>query len=137
MLPGAAQVATWGRLQARQERWQEERRAGKAYEASGLVVVDELGRLVRLERYGDAFRQQAREAGLPDTRLHDARHTAASLMLGLGNPVHVVAAWLGHDPVMTRRVYAQVHRAELQSRGEAYAGPSRQNCERCVRGGPC
>jgi pimeloyl-ACP methyl ester carboxylesterase len=31
----------------------------------------------------------------------------------------------------------RVHRAELQSRGEAYAGPSRQNCERCVRGGPC
>jgi site-specific recombinase XerD len=34
--------------------------------------------------------------------------------------VHVVAAWLGHDPVMTQRVYAHVHRAELQSLGEAY-----------------
>jgi integrase len=75
---------------------------------------------LRLERYGDSFRRQAREAGLPDIRLHDARHTAVSLMLGLGYPVHVVAAWLGHDPVMTQRVYAHVHRAELQSLGEAY-----------------
>lgn len=49
--------------------------AGGAYEDTGLVVVDELGRPLRLERYGDAFRRHARDAGLPDIRLHDARHT--------------------------------------------------------------
>ncbi len=38
-------------------------------------------------------------------------------MLALGYPVHVVAAWLGHDPVMTQRVYA----AETRSLGEAFA----------------
>ena len=62
----------------------EERVAGGAYQDTGLVVVDELGRPLRLERYGDAFRRHARDAGLPDIRLHDARHTAASLMLSLG-----------------------------------------------------
>jgi integrase len=50
------------------------------------------------------LRRHARDAGLPDIRLHDARHTAASLMLSLGYPVHVVATWLGHNPVMTQRV---------------------------------
>ena len=94
--------------------------AGRAYEDTGLVVVDGLGRPLRLERYGDAFRRHARDAGLPDIRLHDARHTAASLMLALGYPVHVVAAWLGHDPVMTQRVYAHVHAAEMRSLGEAF-----------------
>jgi integrase len=87
---------------------------------TGLVVVDELGRPIRLERYGDTFRRHARDAGLPDIRLHDARHTAASLMLALGYPVHVVAAWLGHDPVMTQRVYAHVHAAEMRALGEAF-----------------
>jgi integrase len=66
------------------------------------------------------FRRRARDAGRPDIRLHDARHTAASLMLALGYPVHVVAAWLGHDPVMTQRVGAHVHAAEMRCLGEAF-----------------
>jgi hypothetical protein len=41
-------------------------------------------------------------------------------MLSLGYPVHVVAAWLGHDPVMTQRLYAHVHVAEMRSHGEAF-----------------
>ena len=41
-------------------------------------------------------------------------------MLALGYPVHVVAAWLGHDPVMTQRVYAHVHAAEMRALGEAF-----------------
>jgi len=32
----------------------------------------------------------------------------------------VVAAWLGHDPVITQRVYAHVHAAEMHSIGAAY-----------------
>jgi integrase len=52
--------------------------------------------------------------------LHDARHTAASLMLGLGYPVHVVAAWLGHDPAMTQRVYAHVHTDEMRALVNAF-----------------
>jgi integrase len=95
--------------------------AGPAYEDSGLVVVDELGQPLRPERYSDAFQRLVREAKLPVIRLHDARHTAASLMLALGYPVHIVAAWLGHDPVMTHRVYAHVHRDEMQALAEAFS----------------
>jgi site-specific recombinase XerD len=42
------------------------------------------------------------------------------MMLALGYPVHVVAAWLGHDPVVTQRVYAHVHAAEMRSLGDAF-----------------
>jgi hypothetical protein len=41
-------------------------------------------------------------------------------MLSLGYPVHVVAAWLGHDPVMTQRVYAHVHTEAPRALGEAF-----------------
>jgi integrase len=69
-------------LRTLKDRQAAERRVGvAAYQDTGLVVVDEHGRPLRLERYGDAFRRHARDAGLPDIRLHDARHTAASLML--------------------------------------------------------
>jgi integrase len=105
-------------LKAQQRR--EAELAGAAYENSGLVVVDELGRPLRPEVFTDTFRRRARDAGLPDIRLHDARHTAASLMLELGYPVHVVAAWLGHDPVMTQRVYAHVHTDALRALGSAF-----------------
>jgi hypothetical protein len=40
-------------------------------------------------------------------------------MLALGYAVHVVA-WLGHDPVMTQRVDAHVHAAEMRSLGETF-----------------
>ena len=51
-----------------------------------------------------------RAAGLPhETRFHDLRHGAASMLLGEGVPVPVVSALLGHrDPSTTLRVYAKV-----------------------------
>lgn len=46
-------------------------------------------------------------AGFPDLRLHDLRHTAASLMIRAGAPAHFVANQLGHtDPAFTMRTYA-------------------------------
>ena len=49
-------------------------------------------------------------AGLPrDTRFHDLRHTAASLLLGEGVPVPVVSQLLGHaDSSITLKVYAHM-----------------------------
>ena len=41
-------------------------------------------------------------------RLHDCRHTAATLLLSEGRPVHVVAAILGRDPAVCLRTYAHV-----------------------------
>jgi integrase len=46
---------------------------------------------------------------LPQIRLHDLRHIHATTLLLAGEPVHVVAARLGHaDPSVTLRVYAHV-----------------------------
>ena len=48
-------------------------------------------------------------SGLPRIRLHDTRHTAASLMLASGTPVKVVSDLLGHNsPTITLATYAHV-----------------------------
>lgn len=45
--------------------------------------------------------------GLPRLKLHELRHTHATLLLRAGVPVHVVAKRLGHkDPSVTLNVYA-------------------------------
>lgn len=48
----------------------------------------------------------ATKAELRNICLHDARHTAASLMLAAGEPARVVAEILGHSsPSITKNIY--------------------------------
>jgi integrase len=54
-------------------------------------------------------REKLGEDALPVIRLHDLRHTHATLLLLAGVPVHVVSERLGHaSPVITLSVYAHV-----------------------------
>jgi integrase len=49
------------------------------------------------------------DGALPGIRLHDLRHTHATILLTAGVPVHVVSARLGHaSAVVTMTVYAHV-----------------------------
>lgn len=51
--------------------------------------------------------QLSTAAGVSRIRVHDLRHTAATMMLSQGTPAHVVAGILGHaHPSMTLNVYA-------------------------------
>lgn len=52
-------------------------------------------------------------AGVPDVRLHDARHTAASLMLDAEVPQEIIMKILGHSTVVTTRNYQHVDRRQL------------------------
>ncbi|MEU7904159.1 site-specific integrase [Actinoplanes sp. NPDC049118] len=47
-------------------------------------------------------------AGVPATRLHDGRHTAASILILLGVPIEVVQEILGHSDVRVTRRYVHV-----------------------------
>lgn len=76
----------------------------------------------RPEDVSAAFRKAAWDARLPRLRFHDLRHTAASLMLGAGIPVHIVAARLGHStPVTTWAVYSHLQGGEDRHAGETLA----------------
>ncbi len=62
----------------------------------------------------EQFQRQAKAAGLQVIRLHDARHTAATILLDSGAAVSAVAKWLGHDPAVLR-VYGHLYLEALEA----------------------
>lgn len=80
-----------------------------AYDDSGYLLADQLGRPYHPDSISGWFDEKVKEAKLPRIRLHDTRHTAASLMLASGTPVKVVFDLLGHaSPTITLSTYAHV-----------------------------
>jgi integrase len=93
--------------------------AGEAYSDGGYVAADELGRPCSPGHISVRFKQLAQQAGLPPLRLHDCRHTAASLMLADGEPVKLVSELLGHSsPVVTLTSYAHVMPGQAEAATE-------------------
>jgi integrase len=70
---------------------------GPAWSDSGLVFTREDGTPIHPEWLSDAFEWRVKTAGLPRIRLHDLRHTHASLGLAAGVPVKVMSERLGHS----------------------------------------
>lgn len=57
----------------------------------------------------EEFKLLLKQAGLPDIRFHDLRHSAATLLLSLGVHPKVVQELLGHTQIsMTMDVYSHV-----------------------------
>ena len=77
---------------------------------------------LHIPTYTDEFQRLRTRAGLQRIRLHGLRHTAGSLMLDRGIPVHIVPAWLGHDPSMLLSTYTHAGAAELRDAGAALFG---------------
>ncbi len=93
--------------------------AGETYQDQGFLVADELGRPYHPETVARAFASSVAKHGLPPIRLHDCRHTAASLMLANGVPTKVVTELLGHaNPSITLSLYAHVLPGMAQEAGE-------------------
>jgi integrase len=75
----------------------------------GLVFTKEDGRPVRPEYATRHFQALAREAKLREIRLHDLRHTSASLALAAGIEMKVVSDRLGHSTIgVTADLYTHV-----------------------------
>ena len=76
-----------------------------------LVFTDEVGRPLFPRTVTMRFAEIIADADLVKIRLHDLRHSVATLMLRAGVPVHVVSEHLGHaSPSITMDVYAHVLR---------------------------
>lgn len=72
----------------------------------GLVIRSRSGgRLSNLNRTWDGIRKKA---GLPDVRLHDLRHSAASDAIMSGVPLQIVGKMLGHKNWQTTQRYAHI-----------------------------
>jgi len=96
--------------------------AGPAYERTGYVAADELGRPLHPEWYTDEFHRVGDRAGVRRIRLHESRHTACSLMEKAGVPASVIAAWAGHySAAFTMATYVHANPGDLVAGRDALA----------------
>src|SRR5206468_2778630 len=96
---------------------------GEAWTDSGYVFVREDGSPLHPESISQRFDRLVRRHKLPTIRLHDCRHTAASLMLEDGTPVKVAAEMLGHaNPNVTQAIYQHVMPGMTETAGERLSG---------------
>jgi len=96
---------------------------GPAWNEAGLVFTREDGRLLRPEYATRHFQALAAAMGLPAIRLHDLRHTHASLALAAGVEMKVVSERLGHSQIsVTADLYTHVSRGVGQAAADQIAG---------------
>jgi integrase len=93
----------------RQRQMEARLKAGPAYQDYNLVFANSLGMPTGPSNLKRAFRGIVRRAGIGHVRLHDLRHTHASLMLASGEHLKVVSDRLGHASVaITGDLYSHV-----------------------------
>lgn len=106
LLPAALQEA----LRAHRAAQLEERlAAGPLWHDADLVFAQVTGRPVDPRRDWADWKTLLATAGVRDARLHDARHTAATLLLQQGVPARVAMQVLGHSQItLTLGTYSHV-----------------------------
>jgi integrase len=93
-------------------RWREHQADWRGEHRDELVFTWPDGTLIHPQRYSDWFAKHCAEAGLPRIRLHDVRHTYASVALARSTDWHeikVISERLGHASIgITLDTYAHV-----------------------------
>ena len=94
----------------------ERMKLGPDYGPGEHVVVDEAGRPYHPDTLSDFWRELCGQAKVKKIRLHDARHSCASIMHAQGVPIAAISEWLGHaDAAFTMRTYVHVQNDALKS----------------------
>lgn len=105
-LPGIT-VAALAEHRSRMEL--EARAAGRSLTSTGFVFTTTVGTPMEPRNVNRAFVALLVSAGLRHVRLHDLRHTCATLLLDQGASPRVVMETLGHSTIgVTMNVYAHV-----------------------------
>jgi len=71
--------------------------AGNRWQEHGMLFTTSIGTYIDQTKVSRAFKCILREAGLPDLRFHDLRHTSISILLDNGTPVNTVQSRAGHS----------------------------------------
>lgn len=96
-------------LRAQKRLQVEERlRAGDLWDDNDLVFATEFGRPTDPRADWAAWKRLLASAGVPERRLHDARHTAATLLLVMGVDSRTVMAVMGWTEQRTAKRYTHV-----------------------------
>jgi integrase len=85
-------------------------RAGAAWRENGLIFASETGKpLERRYVTNHHFKPLLKQAGLPQMRFHDLRHTCATLLLSRNVNPKIVSEMLGHASIaITLDTYSHV-----------------------------
>jgi integrase len=82
--------------------------AGPVWEDRDFVWCQSNGRPIGNHADWDEWKTLLKAAGIRDARVHDARHTAATLLLAQGVDQRVVMEILGHSQISMTSKYAHV-----------------------------
>ncbi len=83
--------------------------AGSEWHDLGLVFTQPNGKPLDPRKDQRAWAKLLQAAGVRHARLHDARHTAATLLLAQNIPARVVMEILGHSTIaVTQNIYGHV-----------------------------
>lgn len=82
---------------------------GRGPDERELVVCSEEGSPIHPQSFSQTFTRVIERAGLRKIRLHDLRHTHATIAIKAGVPLKVISERLGHEsPAFTLKQYAHV-----------------------------
>lgn len=74
-----------------------------------LVFCTALGRPLHATTISHQFPRILKQAGIPERRFHDLRHSCATVLAGAGVPARVVMELLGHSQIsLTMNTYSHV-----------------------------
>jgi hypothetical protein len=93
-------------------------RAGDAWTDHDLVFATRHGGPIERTEDWRAWKTILRQAGVRDARVHDARHTAATLLIEQGVHIRVVQEVLGHTRVTTTERYTHVATLQMRDASE-------------------
>lgn len=89
--------------------------AGPAWQGSGLIFTNEVGEPLRQDNTRIPFAALLKRAELPKMRIYDLRHSAATLLLELGEDLTTVKERLGHSSVvLTADTYKHARRGSQE-----------------------
>lgn len=107
-----------------------------------FVCVDCDGKLPTLNMITNRFRDFLQQQGLKKIRLHDLRHSCATMLLNLGYSMKDIQAWLGHSNYSTtaniythvdldekKKMAAQLH-SVLAPKVQLLVLPSSESCQK-------
>lgn len=101
---------------------------GEAYRDLGYVVCNEAGEPYHPSTLSRLWQAAICGLDVPQVRLHDARHTCATLMHLQGVPIALVAAWLGHaDVSFTLRTYVHAQPEALAEAARSFPPAMAEN----------
>jgi len=84
---------------------------GKSYDDNEYICKWDDGRPLEPNNVTRQFRLFLEKSGLPKIRLHDLRHSAASLLQAIGFSPKEIAEWLGHGDLRSTNIYTHVEDA--------------------------